>query len=234
MTQISNGIDAGIDLVTHNLGGLAAGKSYLLAGERGAAKTTFVLQFLYQGLKERKTCALVTNQAPNILIAHAAAMGMDLAPFLKDGRLALYEIARKDSFSCADLFHELEAALAENLPARCALEGLTESAGPDDAAAGGVSAFLGKLEAMKTTTFVTMEFPVAPAWSSLNAAFESSAAGAFLLKSTPDARVKTFSVGKSGDVRAAGAEFPFKIEAGRGIVEVLKTNSIKFPRQDEH
>ena len=234
---MNNGFDAGIDLVAHNLGELPAGKSYLLSGEHGTAKTTFVLQFLHQGLKERRTCVLVSNQPPKALVAHAETMGMNLSPFLKNGTLLMYEIARKDSYSPAELFRELEAVVAENPASRFAFEGLAQSpvsSGPDGSLADGIVALLRKLEGMKTTSFVTLALPVSQPLSPLKEALENAATGSFLLESTSNERVKGFFVRKLAGARLDGAEFPFTVESGRGVVEVMKTSAIKFPRHDGH
>ena len=101
-------INAGIDLITKNFGELYAGRTYLLAGEKDTAKTTFVLQYLYQGLKEGNTCLLVANQPPRDLVIHAEVMGMDLTPYFLDGTLLVYETVRKEKYPLVPLFQELE------------------------------------------------------------------------------------------------------------------------------
>lgn len=215
--ETHNRLDIGIDLVTHHVGDLPSGKSYLLAGERGAGKTTFLLQFIYRGLKERKACILVTSEPPEKLTAYAHSMRMDLSPFFRDQTLLMYQITR-NSYPIQELVRELEALTGQYPASRFALDSLTQF--------DGIPGLLAKLEEMKTTSFISSEVPVL--------ALEAACAGSFLMKGTPEQGAQSLLIRKLSGLRADGSEFQFKVEPGRGIVESIKTRGIRFPRSDEH
>ncbi len=72
-------------------GGLEEGKSYLLYGDVGTGKTTFSLQFLYQGLLNGETVALVTRRSAHDVFEQGLAFNMDLEPFARNEHLLIFE-----------------------------------------------------------------------------------------------------------------------------------------------
>jgi circadian clock protein KaiC len=71
-------------------GGLPAASTTAVLGAPGAGKTTFGLHFLHAGLVSgAKALYFGFYEAPGRLLRNAAAVGMDLSPFVADGRLAL-------------------------------------------------------------------------------------------------------------------------------------------------
>lgn len=79
---------AGLDALT---GGLQEQKNYILYGNIGIGKTTFSLQFLYQGLLSGENVALVTRRAAPTVFEHGRAVGLDLEPFARAGHFILFE-----------------------------------------------------------------------------------------------------------------------------------------------
>ena len=71
----------GLDNLT---GGLEQHKNYLLYGNIGTGKTTFALQFLYQGLINGETVAVVTRRSAPTVFDQGQAFGMDLEAFVRD------------------------------------------------------------------------------------------------------------------------------------------------------
>ena len=229
-----NEIKLGIDAVSHHLQPLEPGRAYLLTGERGTAKTTFVLQFLYQGLQERRRCVLVTDEAKAVL-KHAEFIGIDLSRFMKDGSLVVYEIAGQHSFSLAELSDEIKEIVESTPGVRLALEGLAQSPaanGKASISAGAVADFFRRLEGLKATSLITWELPAPDSAAPLQKALEEAAAGCFLLKPTSDERTKAFAVKKPAS--AARGDIQIRIEPGHGIVEPIKRSRVRFPRPDEH
>lgn len=226
--------NVGIDLLTHQWGELPSGVPYVLTGEPGTGKTTFALQFLYRGLRDRHVGIFVSTQAPERVVAHARDMGMDLAPFLKDGTLQMYEIARKDAYTATDFFEELKHVTAGYPTGRFALEMALPpiAAGQEGAWTEELVSFLRKLEAMKTTAFMTFE-PEAPAF--MRDALMHAAGGVFVLKLTADTRTHLFAIKKMPSGHTQAGEFSFKIEPGQGVVEPTsaKSQGISFPRYND-
>jgi DNA-binding response OmpR family regulator/KaiC/GvpD/RAD55 family RecA-like ATPase len=89
--MISTGFDA-LDAIS---GGLREKKNYLLYGNIGTGKTTFALQFLYQGLIGGENVAYVTRRSAASVFEHGQAFGMDLEPFARNDQLILFEYMSK-------------------------------------------------------------------------------------------------------------------------------------------
>ncbi|MFA6584689.1 MAG: RAD55 family ATPase [Elusimicrobiaceae bacterium] len=224
--------NAGIDLITNNLGELYAGRTYLLSGAKGTAKTTFALQFIWQGLREGETCLLLANQPPKEIVIYADSLGMDLSPYFLNGSLLVYEISSLSNLSPAPLFHELEAIISMNRISRAALEcfGSTFTTQEQaDVLANGTSSFLRALEKMEVTSFFTMGLPLPQGMFMLKKTIEDLVAGSFMLSNTANNRIKTLSVKKLLGSSNGGKELQFSVEMGRGIVETAKSTGVKFP-----
>ncbi|MEI7905712.1 MAG: ATPase domain-containing protein, partial [Candidatus Firestonebacteria bacterium] len=71
--------DSGIELIEENIGKLLNSGTYLFMGERETGKSSFVLQFILQGLKEGKTCLVVTAGLPRDFVIYAESLGMDVS-----------------------------------------------------------------------------------------------------------------------------------------------------------
>ncbi|MHB8654475.1 MAG: ATPase domain-containing protein [Terriglobia bacterium] len=82
----------GLDAIA---GGLQEKKNYLLYGNIGTGKTTFSLQFLYQGLISGDNVALVTRRSAQTIFEHGRAFGLDLEPFARNDQLIIFEYVSK-------------------------------------------------------------------------------------------------------------------------------------------
>jgi KaiC/GvpD/RAD55 family RecA-like ATPase len=72
-------------------GGVEERRTYILHGNAGTGKTTFGLQFLYQGLIVGENAVLVSRRPAETVLEHARAFGMDIAPFARAGHLLIVE-----------------------------------------------------------------------------------------------------------------------------------------------
>lgn len=89
--MISTGFD-GLDAIS---GGLQEKKNYLAYGNIGTGKTTFTLQFLYQGLISGENVAYITRRSAPTVFDHGHAFGMELEPFARNDQLILFEYVSK-------------------------------------------------------------------------------------------------------------------------------------------
>ena len=89
--RTSTGID-GLDELLE--GGFIRGRTYLVAGEAGTGKTTFALQYLYNGaLRYGESGVYVTiDERPKHIIEDALAMGWDLEKLMEENMLLVVEI----------------------------------------------------------------------------------------------------------------------------------------------
>ncbi len=88
---------SGLDDLT---GGLQEKKNYLVYGNIGTGKTTFCLQFLYQGLLKGEHVGLVTRRSAQSVFEHGHAFGLDLEPFTRNNQLMLLEYLPKVIENC--------------------------------------------------------------------------------------------------------------------------------------
>ena len=87
--QIKSGID-GLDKILD--GGLARGSTTLVAGPTGSGKTTFGLQFILEGIKEKQRSLYVNFQEnPTQLADSITTLGFDLAKSEAAGLFLVYE-----------------------------------------------------------------------------------------------------------------------------------------------
>src|SRR5215510_5143128 len=88
-------ISTGFTSLDRAIGGLSAGKDYLVYGPVGSGKTAFGLNFLYAGLKAGEVVALITRRSPRMIFDHGRAFGWDLESFVSDSQLILVEYTPK-------------------------------------------------------------------------------------------------------------------------------------------
>lgn len=90
MNKISSGIE-GFDQLL--FGGFPPGRSYLVAGEPGAGKTIFTLQFLVEGLKLGEKCVYISiDEKPEHVIFDAEALGWPLRKYLDAGMFQIVDV----------------------------------------------------------------------------------------------------------------------------------------------
>lgn len=71
-------------------GGLGRGTSTLFIGPAGCGKTTLALRWLMTAAQRgENSVAFIFEETVNTLMGRAAGLGMDLAPFVRDGRIKL-------------------------------------------------------------------------------------------------------------------------------------------------
>ena len=113
---------SGIDLITENLGELYSRGTYLFMGDPKTGKTTFVLQFILQGLKEGKSCILVTSDSARDFAINAETLGMPVSPYILEGRLIIYEYAVTKKFTAEQFFKDIIGVVSEHEISRFALD----------------------------------------------------------------------------------------------------------------
>ena len=83
----------GFDAISY--GGLPAGRSTLIAGTSGSAKTIFAIQYLYQGIKAcGETGVFVTfEETPADIVRNVASFGWDLTQCEREQKLAFVDLS---------------------------------------------------------------------------------------------------------------------------------------------
>ncbi len=103
----------GLDLIT--FGGLPEGRSTLLSGTSGSAKTVLACQFLAEGISEcRQSGVFVTfEEPPEAIRANMAGFGWDIAGWEAEGQWAFVDVSpQADQVPVFSGSYDLEALLA--------------------------------------------------------------------------------------------------------------------------
>jgi archaellum biogenesis ATPase FlaH len=152
---------SGVPPIDERLGGLTAGKPYLLTGAPGSGKTTVCLGFLKTALSEGMAAALVTEDDPGDIVAHASSLGLDLRRAAATGRFSL--VCYKKDFvqrfartpSGEPLLDELVRVVGPGAPDCLAIDSVAPFVDAGSPSAPGVTALVHALERLRSTTLVT-------------------------------------------------------------------------------
>lgn len=216
---------SGIPPLDALLGGLAPGRIHLLTGGVGTGKTTAVLHFVAAGLQGGETVALVTLDRPEELGAHAAYLGIDLVPALRDGRLTALryrpEFARRfATYPAVDrLIDDLRRLTTEPAPpARIAIDPVSPLLADGSPVGAGLAAVVEFLEGLGATALLTCRgTEAALADRRLDPVVERAATIASLARGTGgDFEMR---IERARMVGAPATPRPFRIAAGVGLTD---------------
>src|SRR5512139_3963713 len=121
-------ISSGIPPLDRQIGGLVAGRPYVISGNPGTGKSVSCLEFLDVAIEHGEPAALLTHDDPADVLATAEFLGMDLEPALMDGRLTILrfhlDFARRfgRAASADEVFGELRGQLRSAAPRRLAVD----------------------------------------------------------------------------------------------------------------
>ena len=91
MKRVKTGI-LGLDPLIE--GGFPAGRTYLICGEAGAGKTTFALQYIYNGVLEGEPGVYLTiDEKPKHIVEDATSLGWDLERLIDENMLLMAELS---------------------------------------------------------------------------------------------------------------------------------------------
>lgn len=115
--RVSSGIK-GLDKLID--GGFVKGASILITGIAGTGKSTFLLQYCWEGLEKGENCLYITlEEGPDDLKRDALQFGWDLAKYEKSGK---FRIEFFDPFELADMQSRLQDLVTVNNFSRIAID----------------------------------------------------------------------------------------------------------------
>ncbi len=89
VTQTTDRIVSGIDLIDYGAGGLLPNHVYVVKGGMGVGKSIAGLQFLTRGLEHDEPGVLITDQKPETVLAQARSIGFQLDAAVRREQLAI-------------------------------------------------------------------------------------------------------------------------------------------------
>jgi len=93
--KVKTGID-GLDEMLR--GGIPKGHVFTVMGSFGTGKTTFSLQYLWEGLQEDQSCIFISlEEDKDAIIQTGRSYGWDFQPYLEDNKIAMERLAPADA-----------------------------------------------------------------------------------------------------------------------------------------
>ena len=224
--------DSGIDLITQNLGLLYRRGIYVFSGEEGTGKTNFILRFLLKGLQEGETCLLVTSTDAKDVVINAESIGVDIASYVVEMRLIIYQFDGSAVFSAEHFFEEIAGVIEQNKVTRFALDPFVSANIDKDeiqSFAASLPSLLKKIEKLDVVSFISLGLPLSQELFTVKKRLEDTALGVFFLKNTSPQ--KTLVVKKLlGQPAFINRELMFTIQKTDGIKEIKKEVRVNYPK----
>lgn len=154
-------IKSGIAPLDERLGGIVAGRPYVLSGAPGTGKSIACLEFLYAALDDAGTVALLTHDDPSDVLAQAEYLGIDLTAALAEERFIIVryqlDFARKFARTAdpAAAFDELTRLLGERPLERIAVDPISPIVDAGTASSSPITALLNFLDRTGATSLLT-------------------------------------------------------------------------------
>ena len=115
----------GLDLLIE--GGIPKGFIVLVSGTTGSGKTTFLIHYIYEGLKRGERAIFITlEQTPEDILEIAEIFGMDLKKYINGGKLKMIHFRPIDlaiSGDWKELIYNISSEILDFKPTRVAIDG---------------------------------------------------------------------------------------------------------------
>ena len=216
-------IASGIAPLDLRLGGIVAGRTYVLSGAPGTGKSLACLEFLEAALARGERAAMLTHDDPADLVAQAEYLGLDLEAALHDERLILlrYQLGFAGRFgrvsSHEAAFVELRELLGGCVPTRIVIDSIAPMVDAGTAAGPGISALVAFLESCGATALLTYPGDFDARYDRRLEPLVQRAAAVLHLTAARD-RTGTLEIRKLRYAAASTAPVPFVIRPGAGLV----------------
>jgi KaiC/GvpD/RAD55 family RecA-like ATPase len=228
-------VSTGISELDQRLGGLAAGRYYLLTGTPGAGKTSACLHFLAEGLRDGETCAILTQENPDDLFAQAQFIGQDFRRAVVDESLALlqYRMDFSDNYSRVGnpkaVAHELIELLSGLRPRRLVVDSILPFIHAGGAMHGAATSLLHVMDDLQCTAYFTVPGDLGDSfYARLYDPLVSGTAGVLHFEMDRD-DVRQVSIRKIRQAPISADPLRFLIRPGLGIVEVNDAAAAALP-----
>lgn len=234
----------GLDLITE--GGLPRGRTTLITGSAGSAKTVFAVQFLAEGIKEGENGVFVTfEESPKDIRANMKGLGWDIEEWEKDHRWAFVDASPEPeetvvagAYDLGALLARIESAVSRVKAKRVAVDSLgaifTQFSEPAIVRRE-LFRIATALKSMGVTSVMTAERNVEYGEISRYGVEEFVADNVIILRNIleDEKRRRTIETLKFRGTHHQKGEFPFTIIPGEGIV-VIPLSAIELKQKSSH
>lgn len=218
-------IPSGIAPIDERLGGLVAGRPYVLTGAPGTGKTVACLEFLHAALERGEPAAIVTHDDPTDLLAQGEFLGIDLERALDEDRLVLlrYQLDFARRFGRASspdvAFEELTRLLGEVRPTRIVIDSVSPFLEAGMASGAGIRAMLQFLDRSGATSMLTYPADLAGLYDRRLEPLVQRAAAIFHFSVTAD-HAGVIDIRKVRYQVPSTAPISFRVAPGDGITSL--------------
>jgi KaiC/GvpD/RAD55 family RecA-like ATPase/CheY-like chemotaxis protein len=219
-------VSTGISELDQRLGGLTAGRYYMLTGTPGAGKTSACLHFLADGLRAGEPCAILTQENPDDVFAQAQFIGHDFRRAVASDSLALlqYRLDFSDNYSRVGnpkaVANELVEVMTGLRPRRLVVDSILPFIQAGGAMHGAATSLLHIMDELQPTAYFTVPGDLGDSfYARLYDPLVSGAAGVLHFEMLRD-DVRQVSIRKIRQAPASTEPLRFLIRPGLGIVEI--------------
>lgn len=230
-------VSTGISELDQRLGGLAAGRYYLLTGTPGAGKTSACLHFLAEGLRSGEPCAILTQENPDDLFAQAQFIGHDFRRAVADDSLALlqYRMDFSDNYSRVGnpkaVAHEMVEVMTGLRPRRLVVDSILPFIHAGGAMHGAATSLLHVMDDLQCTAYFTVPGDLGDSfYARLYDPLVSGTAGVLHFEMQGD-DVRQVSIRKIRQAPMSSEPLRFLIRPGLGIVEIAEASASPVPAE---
>ena len=223
-------IPSGIRPLDYRLGGILAGRPYVISGSPGTGKSVSCLEFSQQGLESGEQVVLITHDDPADVLASAAFLGIDVERPLREERLVLLRfqldfVRRLGRATTVDaVFTELRRHLKTFSPGRIAIDSIVPFLDGGPASTQAIYGLIEWLNATQVTSLLTFPGDMSALYDRRLEPLMQRAAGVFHLGSDSD-RNHQLEVRKIRYDAPSTRPVTFRIISGAGMVVITDPDS---------
>lgn len=217
---------SGIPALDERLGGLQAGRYYLLSGSPGSGKSSACLHFIAEGLRNGERCAILTQENASDMFAQATFIGHDFMAAAADDRLAVlqYRIDFSNNYSRVGdpkaVADELARACGGEIPQRLVVDSILPFVQAGGTSSGAVLALVSLMEGGSTTAFFTVPGDLGDSfYARLYDPLGTGTAGILHFETDSDG-VRRMTIRKIRQTPLSTEPIRFLVKSGVGIVEL--------------
>lgn len=240
--KVQTGI-AGLDLITY--GGIPKGRTTLVGGSAGSAKTVLTVQFLAEGIRKcGESGVLVTfEESPDDIRQNMLGLGLDIAQWEAEGKWIFVDVSRRPddqpvktgNFDLSALLARIEHAINKVGALRVGLDslGAVFSQIDDDRLVRAELFRIGwALKKLRVTSLMTAERTEEYGGISRFGVEEFVTDNVILLRNSLESekRRRTIEVLKLRGTNHQKGEFPFTVLSGQGIV-IIPLSAIELKQR---
>jgi len=223
----------GIDAFDRVYGGAYRGRAILVSGPGKSGKSVATFHFVNRGLRMQERCLMLTLRSAKDLLIEGDALGMQFTAAVEAGNLVLLEysdyVPGRDSEAMVTLppegFQQLADIIQEQAVERVVLDTVLPWVAIQnrERLAEHIFSFVRTFERMGVTSFFTIPKAASLGAARLHKLIDDLVPISITLVCEEGDVGRTLIVSKYlGMDEKVGAEFPFRIEAGKGIVPGIR------------